>query len=313
MKEIVSRPSPSVFLSLRHTILAVGLLASGASQAALIASDSFLTGGPTDNYVSGNLNGQVKTGGTSGYFTGVAAGNQIAGWNSGTGAFTVSNTAPGGILHPYLVNPPTADDGRVVATGNANTRIQYRDFVSTTPPPSTDYYFSALLRKSADVLPGTTYVGVSASRALGQNATVPTTGFFVGFSGASITLFYNNGGAALATQTLVAAPGVSTAYMATLQYNTVTGLLTPSVYDAAGVLVNNPLTDAVTATVNTTTDLGAFHFSISSAFLTTSPTVAYDELRFGTALSDVMIVPEPSAVAFLLGSLGALGLARKRR
>jgi hypothetical protein len=284
-------------------------LTCGAANAAIIASDSFLTGGSTDNYVAGNLNGQVKTAGTVGYFTGTAAGNQAPGWASGTGAFTANGTG-GGIIHPLTANPAGANDGRVVATGNANTRIQYRDFISTTPPASDDYYFSALLRKSAETLPGDTFVGVSGSRPANQNASVPTTGFFVGFSGAALAMFYNNG-AAIVSKTLVAAPTVSASYMATLHYDVTTGLLTPMVFDLNGALVNNPALDAVAATVNTTTDLGSFHFSIASQFGAGSPTVAYDELRFGTELSDVMI-PEPASVVLLMGGLGALGVVRRR-
>lgn len=308
--------SPFSKLQLSHGCLCIaftlGILVPSAAEATLIASDHFLADGSTDNYVTGNINGQVKTGGTFGYYTGTAVGSQVAGWNSGTGAFSVSSAAPGGIIHPLMANPAGTNDGRIIASGNGFTRIQYRDFVSTTPPASSDYYFSALLRKSAESLPGTTYVGVSNSRALGQNATVPTTGFFVGFSGASLSLFYNSGTGPLATKVLVAAPGVSTAYMATLHFNVSTGLLTPMVYDQTGLLVNNPALDAVTATVNTATDLGAFHFSISSEFVTGSPSVAYDELRFGTELTDVMI-PEPTSAILLGGGLGLLAFARRRK
>lgn len=283
-------------------------LAAGVSQAAIIASDDFLTGGPVDNYAATNLNGQVKTAGTSGYYTAAAAGTQTPGWASGTGAFVAT---VGGVTHPLSSSPAGANDGRVVATGNANNRIQYRDFVSTTPPASTDYYFSALMRKSAVALPGASYVGLSVSRIAGQNATSVTSGMFIGFSASSISLFYNDG-TAMVTKSLVTTADMNLAYMGTLHYNTTTGLLTPSIYDSTGVLVNNPLTDAVTATL-AATDMGAFHYTISSGFVNaSSPTLAYDQLRFGTELADVMI-PEPSAVALLAGGLASLGLVRRRK
>jgi len=299
-------PSCSVSTRIHRTALAVSLLAASASHGAIIASDNFLTGGPAENYVAGNLNGQVKTAGTIGYYTGATAAPQTSGWASNTGAFAAS---VGGVTHPLTANPAGANDGRVLATGNGNTRVQYRDFVSTTPPPSTDYYFSALMRKSADVLPGTSFVGLSSARIAGLNGSAPTGGFFVGFSGSSLSLFYNDG-AAIVSKSLVAAASVNIAYMATLHYNTTTGLLTPMVYDNTGALVNNPALDAVAATV-AATDMGAFYFSISSEFTSSSPTMAYDELRFGTALTDVMI-PEPSAMALLMGGLGVMGLVRKR-
>lgn len=287
------------------TVLGAVLL-GGASQAAIIASDDFLTGGPTDNYAATNLNGQVKTAGTTGYYTAVAAGSQTPGWASGTGAFTA---AVGGLTHLFSANPAGANDGRTVATGNANNRIQYRDFVSTTPPPSTDYYFSALMSKSAVALPGASYVGLSTSRVAGQNAATPAGGMFIGFSASTISLFYNDG-TAMVTKSLVTTASMSLTYMATLHYNTTTGLLTPSVYDSTGALVNNPATDAVTATL-AATDMGAFHYTISSGFGTGSPTLAYDQLRFGTELTDVMI-PEPSAAALLMAGVAAMGMRRRR-
>lgn len=305
----MTSPFFPAFAIFRSAGLGICLL-GGVANAALIASDSFLTEGSTDNYVAATLNGQVKTGGTFGYYTGTAAGNQVAGWMSGTGAFSASIAAPGGIFHPYATSSGGPNDGRVIATGNGNQRIQYRDFVSTTPPPSADYYFSALMRKSALEVPGNTYVGISASRAANLNGTVPTTGIFVGFTGSSLAMFYSNG-TALVSQILVSSAAASTSYMTTLHYNVSTGLLTPMVYDQNGTLVNNPALNAVTATVNTTTDLGAFHFSIGAEFVAGGANMSYDELRFGTELADVMI-PEASSVALLLGGLGAFGLVRRR-
>lgn len=298
-------PSVSTGLYLRAGALGC-LLAAGVSHAAIIASDDFLTGGPTDNYAATNLNGQVKTAGTTGYYTAAAVAPQTPGWASGTGAFTA---AVGGITHPLSANPAGANDGRTVATGNTFSRIQYRDFVSTTPPPSTDYYFSALMRKSAEDLPGSSYVGLSLSRVAGQNAASVTSGMLIGFSGSSISLFYNDG-VGMVTKSLVTTADMNLAYMATLHFNTTTGLLTPSIYDSTGALVNNPVTDAVTATL-AATDMGAFHYTISSEFGSSSPTLAYDQLRFGTELSDV-IIPEPSAAVLLVAGAAAAGMRRRR-
>lgn len=308
MKTMMASPCCFAAPWLRRAVsLPVWLLAAGVSHAAIIASDDFLTGGPTENYAATNLNGQVKTAGTSGYYTAAAAGSQTPGWASGTGAFTA---AVGGLTHPLSVNPAGANDGRTVATGNANNRIQYRDFVSTTPPPSTDYYFSAMMSKSAVALPGASYVGLSVSRIAGQNATAVTSGMFVGFSASSLSLFYNDG-TAMVTKSLVTTADMNLTYLATLHYNTTTGLLTPSVYDSTGALVNNPAADAVTATL-AATDMGAFHYTISSGFVNaSSPTLAYDQLRFGTTLSDV-IIPEPSAVALLVAGVTMVGWRRRR-
>ena len=56
-----------------------------------------------------------------------------------------------------------------------------------------------------------------------------------------------------------------------------------------------------------------FHFAASNASGATAvQTVVYDELRWGTSLGNVVAVPEPSAVASVIGGLGMLALLRRR-
>jgi hypothetical protein len=289
---------------------AAALAVCGSSaRAALIASDDFLTtaSATAGNYLAGNLNTQAATNGTNGYFAGANAGNQAVGWNSGTAAF---NAQTGGLTNPGLVNPPSVNDGSVAAAGNANDRLQLRDLANIAPPASSTYSFSALMRESVASYTGRTFVGLGPSRATGQNAIIPTTGIHVGFLNGAITLFYNNGGAALATQTLVASPTANATYLVDADYNATTGTITPFVYDPTGALVNNPGAQAVSATVNTATDLGAFDLFVSSNFNAGSPSaVTFDEFRFGTSRTDVL-VPEPGALSLL--GLGALGARRRR-
>lgn len=296
----------------------VGLVAAGvclggggAAHAALIAGDSFLANAAgTSAYAIGNAQGQTNTVGTTGYFTGTASGNLAPGWASGTAAF---NFQAGGLSNPLVVNPASTNDGSVAATGNANTRLQLRDFSAVAPPASPDYFFSALLRESAASYTGTTYVGVGPARGTGQNGVVPTTGLHVGFLNGAITLFYNTGGAALTTETLLASPSANTTYLAELDYNVATGKVTPFVYDATGALVNTPAAQAVSTTVNTSTDLGAFDLFVSSNFNAGAPAaVTFDEFRFGTARGDVVQAPEPAALGlFATAAIGA-GLRRRR-
>lgn len=297
------------------SLLVLPLAFTGNAEAVIIASDNFIVGGDglQGNAYSAtiaNINGQSATVGTSGYFTGTASGISAPGWVSGTGAFSVFAS---GSTHPLSPNPAGANDGRFVASGNGNVRIQYRDFATVAPPASTDYYFSALLRQSATSYTATTYIGISNSRAAGANGTVPNTGFSVGFVNGGISLFYGNGTATLGTTSLLAGAAASSTYMAVLHYNVASGTLTPMLYNDAGTLINNPAGQAVAATINTATDLGAFTSYVDAGFTTGGPVaVSYDQFRFGTALSDVMIVPEPSASLLALGGLGGLALARRR-
>ena len=282
----------------------------GEVRAAVVASDSFVTtvDGASNTYqYNASLNGQTATTGTTGYFTGAATGNSAPGWTLGTGAFTFQQT---GLTHPLVVNQVTTNNGGVNAGGNANTRLQYRDFASTTPPASTDYYFSALMQESVNAYTGTSYTGLGPSLVTGQNGTVPTTGVDVGFLNGALALFYNNGGASLATQTLVATPTASSPYLVEIHTSGsgAAATVNAKVYNAAGTLVSSPA--GVTATLNAA-DLGAFQFFDTLNFSAGSPSqIVYDELRFGTAESDV-VVPEPASLS--LAGLAALGLLGRRR
>jgi len=304
----------SVFTAAGFSSLLIGLAGGGErAHGAVIASDSLLTTATptTGYYVAGNVNGQSSPNGTTGYYSGASAGNQVAGWNSGTGAFLAQ---VGGLSHPLLTNVPTTNDGSLVAAGNANNRLQYRDLATIAPPASGDYFFSVLLREASNSYTGTTYVGLNPSRASGANATVPSTGFQVGFANGALTLFYNNGGAAYATQTLLATPTANATYLAELDYTVATGALTPRVYDATGTLVNNPAAQTVTATVNPSTDLGAFDGFITADFNNQAPTkVTFDEFRFGTTQADVVAVPEPAEVGLIGLLVAAMGARRGRR
>jgi hypothetical protein len=290
-------------------VLAVALTFSAThASAALIASDSFVTtaAGAGNTYVTGNLNGQTATTGTTGYFTGAAAGNQIAGWQSGTGAFNASTT---GLTHPLVVNPPSTNDGSVVATGNANTRLQYRDFASATAPASNTYYYSLLLRESSNSYTGQTYAGVGLSRAAGGNASNPAEGFGVGFSNGALSIFADTG-SSLQAGPMIPSPTPNATYMALITY---TGGATPqlaiTVYDSAGT----PLaTSFGPITPISPSELGAFELFVSSDFNAGSPaTVNFDEFRFGTERSDVILAPEPASLGLL--AFGALAFSRGRR
>ena len=226
------------------TLLAAGVVAAaaGAAKATVIASDSFLTTATatTGFYTAGSVQGQTATNGTTGYFTGTAAGSQVPGWAAGT---TADTAQVGGISNPLVVNPASSNDGSLLVAGNANARVQYRDLASTTPPASQNYWFSTVVRESATAYTGTVYAGLGPSQAAGNFGGIPTTGYDVGFLNGAITLFYNNGGASLTTQTLLASPTAGTAYFVEVHQGG-SGIgatsLTSLVYGPTGNLFERP-------------------------------------------------------------------------
>ncbi|MEI9893515.1 MAG: PEP-CTERM sorting domain-containing protein [Chthoniobacter sp.] len=308
---------PHLRISCLSLALACGMVAAqDRAQATLIALDNFETT-PTGTggfYFAGNINGQTSTNGTVGYYTGTAVPGQVAGWPSGTGAFVAQ---VGGLTNPLLVNPATSNDGSLLAAGNANPRLQYRDLASKSAPASTDYYFSMLLSESVNSYTGSVYAGLGLSRSANANATVPTTGFNIGFNNGALSLFYNNGGAAYAVESLLATPAVNQSFMVEihLSLSGTAATFTPLVYDNTGTLVNTPASQAVTGIIDSTTDLGAFQSFISGQFNNQLPSkVVFDEFRFGTAESDVISVPEPGSVGLMaMGALGVWGNGRRRK
>lgn len=299
-------------------VVIAGLSLCSAAAGAIIASDSFLTTSTATAgyYQATNINGQTATNGTTGYYTGATTSSQIAGWQSGTGAFQPSLTV---LSHPLTVGAPTSTpDGSLYALGNANNRLQYRDLANTSPPASSTYYFSALLRESVNSYTGIALAGLGPSQIAGQYAIVPAVGFDVGFVNGALTLFYNNGGtdftAAQNQMTLLAAPTAGSTYMAELAISVsgTTATITPTIYDSSGLLVNNPVLQTVTGTLNST-DMGAFQAYVSSNINAGSPAAIYfDEFRFGTAAADVIAVPEPATLVLLLTAASLFCIRRRR-
>lgn len=298
---------------------AIALCATPMARATLIASDSFLTTATatTGNYTQGNINGQTATNGTFGYYTGATTSNQVAGWQSGSSVVQASTTA---LSHPLTVNAPTGTpDGSMFAAGNANNRLQYRDFTTISHPTGTTYYFSTLLSESVTSYTGTAMAGVGLSRPAGANATVPGAGFGVGFRDGAMTFFFMNGTGTNLTNSgslaLLASPTASQTYLAEVAA-TVTGATASynvKVYDSSGTLVNGAGGQTVGGGVlDPATDLGSFQAYLTSNFSSGSPSqIFYDEFRFGTAEADV-IVPEPAAALALCG-LAVASLATRRR
>jgi hypothetical protein len=268
--------------------------AHGMSKGAIIASDSFLTGG-SPAYTTGFLYDQNPTSGSSGF---------SARWNFQTSAVTAHAT---GLSHPLVSNPEgSTNNGGLYVPGNANTRTQRRPLATYTTTGS-DYYFSGLMSSSAATFSaGAARFGLSSSSG---DTVPPTAGIQVGFtSGGNISVFYKD---AMNTYT----SSTVTTYVAGMTYQfvvhltTATSLADVSIFDSSGALVGS-LTGIATTT-NVGTDFTNISVGATSEFNSGSPSqIRFDEFRFGTALADVT-VPEPSLAVF--SGLGLLAIAAKRR
>ncbi len=254
-------------------IVASLLLPTAASQAALIASESFdLSAG----YVPDTpLVGQIPTTGSTGF---------VGPW--GTGPLDMFVPTAGGLTHP--LTPGETADGQLIVSGTTGSAGGYgarslsRE-IDYTPTDGT-YYMSVLLRKDAvtdraDLLAG---LGVSQS---------PTTnilnlaGTWIGFVDGGISLFAGPG-ATLDTLVSRSETNVGETYLGLLQFDYSTSgpdSVSASVYDSTSKRVaNQHFTD-----LDLDSSLGRFSVTTQDY----GPIPRIDEWRFGTALDDV-IVPE---------------------
>jgi hypothetical protein len=215
-------------------------------------------------------------------------------WSSGT---SLNQNTSGGLTHSAMTG--TALEGRVFGftSSNANARVLDRA-INYTPTTGT-YYFSALFSKStansADMLVG-----------LGDTSNHQTTA--INFN----TFGIRSGGSLNYQNTVIVSSAnfaVDTTYIGVMEinYNSATGAndsITASFYNEASALVGSQTFSGLDINSN----IG--HILIGTAGLANNNAFV-DEIRYGTALSDVFVVPEPST--FGLIGLGALALLRRRR
>lgn len=266
---------------------------SGISGAAIIASDSFLLGGPP-NYTAGILNDQNPTGASSGF---------SAKWNFFTGAIVADAV---GLTHPLVTNPAgAANNGSLYTVGNLNLRTQRRP-ISTYTTTGANYYFSGLMSSSVSFATGTAQFGLSGASA---DTIAPTAGIQVGFtSGGNIAVFYKNAGGTYTSSSVMTYTAGMT-YQFVVHLTTGTGLADVSIYDASGTLAGSLFGIATTTSV--ASDFSNLSVGVSANFNGGAPSqIRFDEFRFGTTLADVT-VPEPSVA--LVSGLGVLTLVLRRR
>jgi autotransporter-associated beta strand protein len=250
--------------------LSAGLMvfAVGSAQAALVASDSFAITAGGDDYNVEELRSQTATVGTTGY----VAANW---WLNNTAALYISS---GSLTHPLIAG--TALDGKVVAysgTGSVS-RHQIRQLDYT--PATGTYFFSALFRKnstSQDLVAGV----------------IGNTGLNVDFqTGPDLMIGLNDGAFVIAipgsgVTTLIASGSLpaNRVYLGVMEINyssTASDSVTVTVYDDIG----DEVTTQTYTGLNLDGRLGYFGIATKDF----GPDVEVDELRYGTELSDVMLV-----------------------
>lgn len=281
-------------------ISCASVAAASVCRAAVIASDDYLVGG-TGTYTAGNLTNQNTTSGTTGY-------GATSKWAFATSAF---NFETGALTHPLVVNPPSANDGDVLANGNANPRSQLRALASYDTTQS-DYYYSTLLNSSATFGSGTALTGLAPTST--QSGAAPTAGVQVGFVNGGIRLFYVDTSATptMTSHVLLSTLTAGQTYLAELHLTTgATPTVTADLFDSSGADVASFSTPI---TLSVASDLQANTFFISNNFNNSSPSaIRFDEFRFGTTAADVVnSVPEPAALS-LVGLIGAGLLSRRKR
>lgn len=262
-------------------------MASTAS-AAIIVSDSFLTGGSNYNTGSTTITGQgpAVTGMTGNWLAGSAGNFPVV----TTGLdYTGSNyiTESGGSLSKNS----SARVGRLLTTAydNSSTGTVYLSFLMQTSNTNAGDYRALELHS-------------------GGFADSPNRKFQIGFHSGDFGSTTNygvrvNGVASLlgTNDTLV------NLFVARFVFSTTSNA------DSVTVWRNPDLTGSGDLTGGTTLTGFDMAFDRISMAAFNGPTTSWDEVRIGTSVDDIrlVVVPEPSAA--LLGGLGVLALLRRRR
>ena len=278
----------SLFLLLVAAIFGLG----SHARAALIASDSFATTAGGDDYPLARLFGQSPTVGSTGFDGGVP-------WTNGNATTTVVNQTvmTTGLTHPRITG--AALDGQVSShssealgqTRNVSREIDY------TPTDGT-FYMSILMHKFEATLVRDFVAGLTDNETHATDL-ASTSGAFIGIHDGGVSLLANGSFTSLLT---AAQMNVDETYLGVLIIDfstTGTDTVTARVFDGGASLVASATVGGLTLDGN----MG--RLGISSRDW--GPDVGLDEFRFGTQLTDVMVVvPEPAT--WMLAAMGLLGL-----
>jgi hypothetical protein len=280
---------------------------TGGVQAALIASESFKTTADVNDYTSGTAVANVVN-------------RSIVTGNSGFGAFTWLNetgvikpTSASSLTHNGLTG--TAQSGAMqISLSGVLSRNSNRS-LSSSPVLSGSYFLSGLVNLSAltDLRDGD-YVAAGFMESIANSTADISSGIHLGVSRAG-GIAYLSAFAGGSTYNLLALDGSSygKTFQIVLQLDAADGSADTlnAWYAADG---DTQLTHALTdASIETWTSADSLkRLVLQSKSGTTTLNGAYvDELRLGTALSDVTTIPEPTSVSLLVVSTVGLFLARR--
>lgn len=237
-----------------------------------------------NNYTVGDLSGQAGGTGLTGNWTGVTNNDVVAGNLSGPAASSSLIYAQTGTAQKLQTNQPATDF------------LASQTYISLATPITTTYWTSFLLQGTG----GSDRLGVSFN-ANGN-----------GLDNYSFALFKAGDNIAIrgAGSAEVAVTGndfflvskVTRVNSGTLTIDLFVNPTSLSSFDAPAQLTRTNV--ALTATLSS---IGVFGYNNTASSI--------DNMRFGSQLSDVVVVPEPStfAMAMLLGGLVMMTLLRRRR
>lgn len=246
-----------------------------AASGALIAWDSFAVNARGNDYDLGSIaneNPSVGLGGFSGP------------WSIGTAAFEITY---GGLNHPLTPGPTY--EGQLVSftssgsVGGGKARNLYR-LIDYTPSTGT-YYMSLLINKGSASEPRHMFAGLGAVQGA-ETGVFSVEGAWIGGYNGGIW-FAEGPGAHLDPVLAESNMNFNETYFMLLQYDfstSGTDSVTATIYDSSSQIAAGP---QVFGGVDLDASMGQFSL-LTQDF---GPNPAVDEMRFGTQLADVMVLP----------------------
>lgn len=300
-----------------HASIAAVILAflapSSQSSATLIASESFFTsaspvsGEYTNNTNLGVFPNSAVVNGNSGFSSDSA--NR---WMNSTGTLlsdsTVSRTHNGltGVaLDGSIRLRPTAAGG--------NARNSYR-LMPTVPTTSSTYYLSGLVQvDTAFNLDLGETIALGFGTSLAASTSDFSKGFHFGLSEDADGIYLSASAGGSTFDLGDATFGTTYQIVLSLQVNAAGADTLNAWYAPNGATtLTQGLVDQSVETWSSASDLQAFVAQFNAAG-NGGNGVYYDEVRFGTSMSDVTLIPEPATTALMFGGLALSGLFLRRR